>query len=141
VHKLVADVCVLADGGVLLVRYRDTTKYDGEGGWFLPDDFLMHEEHPQRAARRILGDQVGLEGARPVLAFVESFGMENGAWHLIFHHRLDLAVPPRLAPSPALADMRWFALDALPAPDDVAHHGWALELIERHRKGEVSDQP
>jgi hypothetical protein len=29
-HKLVADVCVTAEGTVLLVRYKDVSKYDGE---------------------------------------------------------------------------------------------------------------
>lgn len=137
-HKLVADVCVFADGHVLLVRYRDVTKYDGEHGWFLPDDFLGHGEHPLRAARRILTEQVAIEG-RPALGFIESLG--NGAWHLIFHHRLDLAIRPRIVPSAAVAGADWFPLDALPASKEVAHGGWALELIDRHHKGNVSDQP
>src|SRR5439155_603670 len=50
VHKLVADVAVLADRQVLLVRYQDTRNYDGQRGWFLPDDYLMFVEHPDGAA-------------------------------------------------------------------------------------------
>src|SRR6266567_4318805 len=52
-HSLVCDLGVLAEGSVLLVRYRDMAKYDGEAGWFLPDDVLHHLEHPGRAAERI----------------------------------------------------------------------------------------
>jgi ADP-ribose pyrophosphatase YjhB (NUDIX family) len=124
---------------VLLVRYADPAKYDGERGWFLPDDFLAEGEHPLRAARRILHEQVGLPELRPALGFIESFA--NGAWHLIFHHRIALRSRPPFAPSSALAEARWFAFDALPPTEDVAHDGWALEIVERHRRGEVSDQP
>jgi hypothetical protein len=44
VHKLVADVCLIRDGEVMLVRYLNTSGYDGEPGWFLPDD--LRGEHP-----------------------------------------------------------------------------------------------
>jgi len=139
VHRLVADVCLMAEGHVLLVRYRDVSKYDGERGWFLPDDFLETQEHPHRAARRILEDQLGIQDVRPALGFIESFG--NSVWHLIFHHRLELSARPRTVGSAALASAEWFSLDALPPAADVAHGGWALEIIHRHRSGEVSDQP
>lgn len=79
IHKLVADVALLAERRVLLVRYRDTTRY---------------------------------------------------AWHLIFHYRSEIG----RAQSPVLAgntaDARWFPLDALPDRDDVAHQGWALDVLE-----------
>ena len=52
IHKLVADVLVLAEGKTLLVRYNDLRKYDGQKGWFLPDDYLAFSEHPSDAARR-----------------------------------------------------------------------------------------
>jgi ADP-ribose pyrophosphatase YjhB (NUDIX family) len=139
VHRLVADVCLTAEGAVLLVRYNDVTKYDGEPGWFLPDDFLAEGEHPQRAARRILADQVGLADLRPALGFIESF--TNGAWHLIFHHRLAIERRPQIRPSSALAEARWFDLNELPPADQIAHGGWALELVERHRQGDGAEQP
>lgn len=37
-HSLIADVAVLSGGKVLLVKCNDVDKYDGEVGWFLPDD-------------------------------------------------------------------------------------------------------
>ena len=136
-HKLVADVCLLARDAVLLVRYRDVSKYDGQHGWFLPDDFLADGEHPLRAARRILAEQIGVREVRPMLGFVESFA--NGDWHLIFHTRLELASRPAVTPSDALVDARWFPLDALPPDDAMAHDGWARQVIERHRGTSTAD--
>src|SRR2546422_11259633 len=84
VHKLVADVAVLADRQVLLVRYQDTRNYDGQRGWFLPDDYLMFVEHPDEAAARILREQVGVAAPRITLDHIESFGGGPTARHLIF---------------------------------------------------------
>src|SRR5437762_12225115 len=85
VHKLVADIALFSGRRVLLVKYRDVARYDGQRGWFLPDDFLVHEEHPQDAAKRIAREQTGVELEDARLSHIESFG--NGAWHLIFHYR------------------------------------------------------
>ena len=128
IHKLIADVAVFSEGAVLLVRYRDVSRYDGQRGWFLPDDFLRHLEHPTDGARRILMEQVGMDAAEPRLDHIESFG--DGAWHLSFHHRVD--VPGRPAPTPGenVRDAAWFAIDALPGTEEVAHEGWALNVLE-----------
>lgn len=129
VHKLVADVAVIARDNVLFVRYRDTSRYDGQSGWFLPDDFLAHLEHPNDTARRILQEQTGIETADPTLGDIESF---NGhAWHLVFHYvaRVDEAAP--VAPLGNVAAARWFPLAELPPAPDVAHHGWGLETLAR----------
>jgi ADP-ribose pyrophosphatase YjhB (NUDIX family) len=127
VHKLIADVAAFADSRVLLVRYRDTSRYDGQSGWFLPDDYLSHLEHPTDAARRILDEQVGITVRDALLSHIESFG--NGAWHLAFHHRAGLDEPPPLRPSANVRDAKWFPLDGLPDPEDVAHHGWAIDVL------------
>jgi len=37
-HSLIADVALLAEGEVLLVRYKDVNKYDHQKGWFLPTE-------------------------------------------------------------------------------------------------------
>src|SRR3989475_11402243 len=108
VHKLVADVAVLADRQVLLVRYQDTRNYDGQRGWFLPDDYLMFVEHPDEAAARILREPVGMTTPRITLDHVQSFGGGPTAWPLIFHHKAALrhALPAAAAPT-------------LPAPQSV----------------------
>ena len=129
IHKLVADVALIAKDHVLFVRYRDTSKYDGQRGWLLPDDFLAHLEHPQDAARRIAREQAGIEMLDLRLADVESF---NGdAWHLVFHYvaRLEEAVP--VAENGNVAAARWFPLEELPPRSEVGHHGWGLETLGR----------
>jgi ADP-ribose pyrophosphatase YjhB (NUDIX family) len=128
VHKLIADVTVSSGSQVLLVRYLDVSRYDGQRGWFLPDDWLDVAEHPDDAARRILRDQAGLE--LPVsLDHVESFG--NGAWHLIFHYRAEIADPGAVRRGQNVSDARWFALDAFPESSEMAHDGWGREVAER----------
>lgn len=128
VHKLVADVAVLAAGNVLLVRYHDASKYDGEHGWFLPDDYLDTGEHPDTAAERILGEQADLAGLPTRLSHIESFS--NGAWHLIFHYAVTLEAPVPIAPIGNVAAAEWFALDKLPARSEIAHDGWAIEVLD-----------
>jgi ADP-ribose pyrophosphatase YjhB (NUDIX family) len=126
--RLVADVALIAAGRVVLVRYRDVSRYDGQRGWFLPDDLLEQGEDPVEAARRILRDQIGLDAQAPRLSHVES--LANGRWHLVFHFvALTPAVqPPR--PGENVAAAEWFALDALPPPVEQAHDGWAGEVLE-----------
>ena len=131
-HKLVADVAVMAEGQVVLVRYMNPRQYDGQTGWFLPDDFLKHQEHPDQAAARIVKEQIGHASRAPRLAFVESFG--NGAWHLIFHYRVDLERRPRVRAGVNIVAMEWFDLRRLPPPSEIAHHGWARSTLARLKK-------
>jgi ADP-ribose pyrophosphatase YjhB (NUDIX family) len=119
---------LLASGEVLLVRYEDTSAYDGQVGWFLPDDYLVRLEHPDDAARRIAREQAGVE-IDPVLAEIESFG--NGDWHIVFHYRAELSDPGGVAAGSNIAVSEWFPLDALPSTDEQAHHGWPGEVLAR----------
>src|SRR5215218_7159006 len=127
--KLVADVALFAGDQVLFVKYEDTSRYDGQKGWFLPDDYLEDVEHPRAAAARIVREQAGFEPNDLELADIESFG--NGAWHLIFHFRGSLpeATPPTQGDNVAAA--QWFSLDDLPPAEEVAHHGWALDVLAK----------
>ncbi len=130
VHKLVADVLVLAEDRVLLVRYKDVKKYDGQEGWFLPDDYLDHGEHPLDAAKRILQEQVSLNIGDIALSYIESLGgEEGGVWHLIFHHKIELNRIPSVAPLTNVRAAEWFPLDNLPDRSSVAHEGWAIDVI------------
>src|SRR5205809_6704288 len=125
VHKLVADIALFSGRRVLLVKYLDVARYDGQRGWFLPDDFLVHEEHPQDAAKRIAREQTGgeLEDAR--LSHIESFG--NGAWHLIFHYRAHLPTPTG-KPRPNTAATEWFQRRQLPTRSEFAHEDGAADV-------------
>jgi len=134
-HKLVADVTLVNGGRVVLTRYRDAKKYDGQRGWFLPDDLLEHEEHPADAAARIVRSQLGMEPPPLRLGEVESFG--NGAWHLVFHFHGTVTEAQDLRSGDNVAAAAWFPLDSLPPAADVAHHGWALEVLHRMGVGEA----
>jgi len=134
-HTLVADVALVAEGQVLLVRYRDMAKYDNESGWFLPDDELTYLEHPERAGTRILNEQLGLPGLKPRLDHIESFKGNSDAWHMSFHNKLDLDRMPRLRAANALAEAQWFERRKLPVRKEVAHHGWALHVLGTMAKG------
>ena len=125
--RLVADVFLRADDEVLLVRYAHPEKYDGQRGWFLPDDFLAHGEHPADAAKRILADQLGLVDVDVRLDHIEL--LDGDDWHLIFHFRAELPRVGSVHASADVAEARWFALQNLPSRDEVAHDGWALDLI------------
>ncbi|TLZ69031.1 MAG: NUDIX domain-containing protein [Methanobacteriota archaeon] len=134
IHTLVADVAIIAQGQVLLVRYRDSAKYDHETGWFLPDDELQYLEHPERAGTRIVKEQLGLSDVKARLDHIESFKGNSGAWHMSFHSKAEMERKPRLRPSNDLAVAEWFDLGKLPPRDEVAHHGWALHTLETMAK-------
>ena len=135
VHTLVADVAMFDEDRVLLVRYADMAKYDNQSGWFLPDDELKYLEHPERAGARILEEQLGLSRLKPRLDHIESFKGDSGAWHMSFHNKLTLGRMPRLKRSTALADAKWFEITKLPPRSEVAHHGWAVHVLETMAKG------
>jgi len=128
--KLVADVLVLAEGQVLLVRYNDLRRYDGQPGWFLPNDIVAYGEHPSDAAKRILLEQVGLKTEDIPLIYIASFGVEDGGrWNLVFHHKLDLDKVPKISVLFNVRTVQWFPLEALPEAEVVAHHGWAIDIV------------
>jgi ADP-ribose pyrophosphatase YjhB (NUDIX family) len=130
IHKLVADVTPVAAGKVVMTRYRDTSNYDGERGWFLPDDLLEHREHPDAGAARILRDQLGWSDVQARLAQIESFGGGKGAWHLVFHYLAELPEPRPIEPGANVQEAEWFDLDALPDRTELAHHGWCADTLD-----------
>ncbi len=129
IHSIIADCTVLSGARTLLVRYADANAYDHQEGWFVPDDAVRHLEHPETSARRILREQVGLDVPAVRLSHVESFKGNNRTWHLVFHYVAEVEGPPLLALSPDVSDAEWFALDELPPAPEVAHHGWALQIL------------
>ncbi|HLF07103.1 MAG TPA: NUDIX domain-containing protein [Thermoplasmata archaeon] len=126
--KLVVDVALFSEGKVVLVRYKDTKKYDGQEGWFLPDDYLRRLEHPEDGALRVAREQAGIDLKTLDLRFIESFE-GNGAWHLIFHFAGTLDAGAEVEPGTNTASAEWFELGKLPERGEVAHHGWALDIL------------
>jgi ADP-ribose pyrophosphatase YjhB (NUDIX family) len=124
-------VCTLPYGGedVLLVKYRDMP--DHQSGWFVPHVLLNEKEHPEDAARRTLAQQLSIGGAKLQFSHFESFTGHDGTWHLIFHFKswqIGRELPHK---SGTIADAAWFKKDALPPTKDIAHHGWAADIVER----------
>ena len=136
-HGLIADVALFAGGKVLLVKYADSNRYDHQKGWFLPDAGIGSFEHPERAARRILEEQLGVAIPNVRLGNIESFKGNDGTWHLPFHYYAELDSVPKLKPSPDVEAAEWFDLERLPPKADVAHHGWALTTIAQIRRPQV----
>lgn len=130
-HSLIADIALLAEGKVLLVRYKDVNKYDHQKGWFLPDDALLHLEHPDQCAQRILKEQLAFDAASPSLHYIESFMGNDESWHLVFHYKSELPKIPTLLPAADIEKAEWFDLKNLPSPSEIAHHGWALGILRR----------
>ncbi len=129
VHKLIADVALLHDDRVAMVRYPRSGDYDHQTGWFLADDELAFLEHPQDAAKRILHEQLGVRDLEPRLDHVESFQGNDRSWHLAFHFVADVSEPAAVSPGEGIASLQWFSLSQLPERNAVAHHGWALDVI------------
>jgi ADP-ribose pyrophosphatase YjhB (NUDIX family) len=130
-HTLICDVAILANGSVLLVRYEDMEAYDGEAGWFLPDDVIQDFEHPTKAAARIASEQVGIDLGETGLQHIESFRGNDGSWHMAFHHLSELSSTPSIEPKPGIADAQWFPVDDLPPRSEVAHRGWAITVLKK----------
>ncbi|MBK9331537.1 MAG: NUDIX hydrolase [Ignavibacteria bacterium] len=128
--KLVADITVLSNDNVLLVKYSDTNKYDHQSGWFLPDDLVNFGEDPDDAAARILNEQLRISSEPIILDHVETFTGNDRSWHIVFHYICRTAEMPEIKNSDDLEIFKWFSLNELPPKEEVAHHGWALYTIQ-----------
>ncbi len=128
--KLIADIAILAEGDVLLVKYKDKNKYDHQKGWFLPDDLLKDFEHPDDAAIRILHEQLKISDVNVQFDHIESFKGNDKSWHLVFHYKIELPKAPDVTADENIEFYDWFDLDKLPDKNEVAHHGWALYTLE-----------
>jgi len=132
-HTLVSHVAVLHGNSALLVKYRDPEQYDGQTGWFLPNDSLRHVEHPEEGAKRVLKEQLGLQKVSLELVQIESFVGDNKSWHLIFDFKtrqLDTAI----SLGKDLAQAKWVEIDKLPPNEEFAHGGWGRRVLLRVAK-------
>lgn len=127
--KLVADAALLFESKVLLIQYTDTNKYDHQKGWFLPDDLINYNEHPDDAVVRIVKDQLGFDLNNAKIDHVESFTGGDGSWHLVFHYVKELDGLPSIVSNDNINKYEWFELDKLPSDDEIAHHGWAKYIL------------
>jgi ADP-ribose pyrophosphatase YjhB (NUDIX family) len=135
-YSLIADVALFSEGEVLLVKYSNPDGFDGQTGWFIPDSSIKYLEHPDKAALRLLKDQLSLGNVQPHLDHIESFRGNDSSWHLTFHYKAVLGGKPKMGPSNDVGSAQWFQLDALPAKNEVAHHGWALTTLNKMQNKE-----
>jgi ADP-ribose pyrophosphatase YjhB (NUDIX family) len=109
----VGAICVVerADGHMLLVRqsYR-------RGGWGFPGGLLRRGEEPADAARRELGEELGIDVELQGLPVVV-IDAKMRRVDVVFNARLaeESPQPERTDHSPEISDARWFASDALPS--------------------------
>lgn len=110
-----AQALVVRDGRVLLGRRAFEP---GRGRWDIPGGFLDETEHPDDALRRELREETGLE-----IEQVEYLG----TWMQAYDGRTVLcltwlarAVGGEERPGDDLVELRWFAPDELPGPDELA---------------------
>jgi len=137
--KLVADVTVLFNNKTVLVKYKNTDNYNGQTGWFIPDDLVSFGEDPDEAAARILKEQLGIENAEVNIDNIESFTGQDKSWHIIFHY-LCVTEPepePVISMGENVSEMKIFNVNELPDDKEISHHGWAkytLDAILNKRK-------
>lgn len=129
-HSLICHVAVVHERSALLVRYRDPSGYDGQTGWFNPNDALRHAEDPRVAARRILKEQTGIEKVSLKLVEVESFIGNDGSWHLVFDY-LASPVSMTVTKGEGVMQASWFDIDKLPPANEFSHEGWGRGLLLR----------
>jgi ADP-ribose pyrophosphatase YjhB (NUDIX family) len=132
-HTLVVHIAVLHHNSALLVKYSDTSQYDNQPGWFLPNDELKHVEHPEAAAKRTLRAQVGIENSTLKLVDVESFIGDAKTWHLSFDY-LAFPLTMNTVKGDGVAQAEWFEIDKLPRPEEFAHRGWGRAVLMKHAR-------
>jgi 8-oxo-dGTP diphosphatase len=102
------------------------------GLWDAPGGFLEEGENPLDGLRRELREETGLEvePGRFVGTFVDTYGVGPDAppvLNLVWEAGI---VGGEAAPADDVAELRWFALDALPPEEEVAFRWLAPSLRE-----------
>ncbi len=134
--KLVADVTIIANDKTVLVKYKNSDNYNGQQGWFIPDDLINTCEHPDDAALRILKEQLGMETESIKIDHIESFTGMDKSWHVIFHY-VYTGDDTDVKAGENVAELSWFDVNNLPDDKEISHHGWAkwtLQTILSNRK-------
>lgn len=113
-----ATCAVVVDGDqVMLVRRAVEPR---RGCWDLPGGFLERGEHPVEGLRREMREETGLEIEilEPLGFFLDTYP-EPGETTLNFY-AIARVVGGRPQPGSDVAEIRWFARDALPPDDQIA---------------------
>jgi 8-oxo-dGTP diphosphatase len=107
------------DGRLLLVR-RGRDPF--EGYWDIPGGFVEDGEEAAHAALRELREETGLEVRITgfVGVFGDRYGGDRGDHTCNLFWRGVVDQPDAASPASDVSDLAWFALDELPADDELA---------------------
>lgn len=129
--KPTASGLVVRDGRLLLARRAIDPD---RGKWDLPGGFLEEGEDPREALRRELEEETGLE-VEPVAFFdvvVDRYGEGDGAQHTLNLYWTCRVLAGEPEPADDVSELRWFAPDELPPPDELAFRNNA-QILSRWR--------
>jgi ADP-ribose pyrophosphatase YjhB (NUDIX family) len=133
-----ASALVVDDAGRILLGRR---AYEPDAGlWDLLGGFLEEGEPPLDGLHRELLEETALEvEAGPFLgAFVDTYGDGDGATsvlNLVWKARV-VAGEPR--PADDVSELRWFELDELPPPSELAFR-WVARFLAQVAASRASD--
>ena len=125
-HPAVVVLLEDAEGRVLLARRAHEPR---AGLWDVPGGFMEEDEQPFETMRRELREEAGLE-VEPgefVGAITDRYGEEgNSTVNVCWTARIVRGEP---SPADDVAELRWFAPDELPPPEEIAFRNTA-ELLD-----------
>lgn len=106
---------VIRDGQVLLTKRKGA---HGAGSWAVPGGHLEFGETPEECARRETLEEVGvvITNARFRALTNDIFEAEGKHYITIWMQGDYMSGEPRLAAESEVAEVGWFAWDALPSP-------------------------
>ncbi len=120
-------VCVDEAGRVLLAR-RAGAVFDGY--WDLPGGFVEDDEHPLDTVRRELREETGLEVAPLDFlgVWMDRYSEDESGESTLNLYWTARVVGGEPEAADDVSELRWFAPDDLPPPDEIAFRNVALVL-------------
>lgn len=126
--KATACALVVGDDGRVLLARRAVEPFKGR--WDIPGGFLEEGEHPLDGVRRELREETGLE-IEPLDflgAWMDVYGGDSTAEATLNLYWTARAIAGQAAPADDVDDLRWFAREELPGPDELAFENVPLVL-------------
>jgi ADP-ribose pyrophosphatase YjhB (NUDIX family) len=126
--KPTASALVEDDEGRILLARRAKEQFKGR--WDIPGGFLDEGEHPLDGLRRELREETGLdvEPLEFLGVWMDRYGGDSTAEATLNFYWTARAAGGEAAPADDVDDLRWFARDELPGPDELAFENVPLVL-------------